>query len=94
MSEAEKILLTEVRSIKKLLVSDKGPYCDTQEAMLLIGVNNHRYLAQLHQRGFIKRYQRANGFKYKKSELKQIADKLDAKEIVLEPIIKSKKNGL
>lgn len=93
MSTDEKILV-KLSSIEKRLLDDKSPYCDTQEACVLIGVTNERYLAQLFQRGYVQRYPRGNGFKYKKADLKVLAEKLDRKEIILTPIIKPKKDGL
>lgn len=77
--------------IKTLLASNQSDYCDSDEACRIIGVNNYRYLAQLHQRDLLTRYPRGDGYKYKKADLYKIAGSLDKGEIVLIPLNKRKK---
>jgi hypothetical protein len=76
--------------IKHLLASNQSDYCETEEACRIIGVNNFRYLAQLHKRGVLPRYSRGDGFRYKKADCYKVAAALDSKAIVLEPLSKSK----
>lgn len=89
MDQFEQIL-KELAGIRKLILGNQTDYCETEEACIIIGVNNPRYLAQLFRRNLLPRYERADGYKYKKSDCRKIASSLDSKTIVLEPLTKSK----
>lgn len=87
MSNEEKTI-DLLKDIKQLLSSNQSDYCDTDEACRIIGVSNYRYLKQLNDRGFLPRYPRADGYRYKKTDLYKIASCLDSQQIVLEPLSK------
>lgn len=89
MSTEEKTLQV-LSDIKHLLASGQSDYCETDEACRILGLNNNRYLTQLFKRELLPRYPRAEGFRYKKTDLYKIAAALDTKIIILEPIIKRK----
>ncbi|MES2138655.1 MAG: hypothetical protein V4511_03035 [Bacteroidota bacterium] len=76
--------------IKHLLSSNQSDYCETEEALRIIGLNNYRYLAQLHKKNMLPRYPRGDGFKYKKADCYKVAAALDNQQIVLEPLSKGK----
>lgn len=89
MSNEEKIV-EKLDDIAKLLASNQSDYCESDEACRIIGVNNTRYLTQLHTKGHLPRYQRGEGFKYKKSDCYKVAALLDSEKIVLQSIVKRK----
>jgi hypothetical protein len=79
-----KEIITELNSIKVLLASNQTDYCmDSQEAMRIIGITNSRQLKELHDAGFLPRYDRGAGFVYKKSDCYKAANALDVKFITL-----------
>jgi hypothetical protein len=86
----EEIIIKKLDTLINLLSSGQSDYCESEEACRIIGVNNFRYLAQLHKRELLPRYPRGDGFKYKKSDLYKIAAALDNGTIVLEPLSKKK----
>lgn len=90
MSIEEKIA-HELVEIKNILASNQSDYCDTDEACRIIGLSNYRYLGQLYTREILPRYNRAEGYKYKKSDCYKVAAALDNKTIVLYPLVKRSK---
>ncbi len=87
MSEAETILVSELKEIKNLLASNQTDYCDAKEACRIIGLTNVRYLKQLSEdKNVLPRYPRVKSFIYKKSDCYKVAAMLDSKQIILDKI--------
>lgn len=89
MSGEDKIIKL-LTGILKIAESGQSDYCETDEACRIIGIKNYRYLAQLHKKDLLPRYDRADGFRYKKKDCHRIAAALDSKLIVLDPLSKKK----
>lgn len=71
--------------VEKHLAAEKTDYCDSQEAALIIGIDNIRDLKVLHEAGLLPRLPRkGNAYKYKKSDCLKAAEALDKGVIKLQ----------
>ncbi|MES3018184.1 MAG: hypothetical protein V4721_10415 [Bacteroidota bacterium] len=80
MSETEK-LIEALNKNTEALTAYASEYCETQEAAVILGFKDTRYVKKLYDLNLLPRYYRENnGFRYKKAECKKIALLLDSKE--------------
>lgn len=71
-------ILKTLKNIESLLSGQLSEYCDTREALAIMGLTNSRDLKALSDMGVLPRYQRTPGsYKYKKSDCKKVAQALD-----------------
>ena len=69
-------LTVEVRELKTLLVEKNKTFCTSQEALVILGVNNPRYLTYFHTQNLLSRRPGKKGFSYSISELNELNNKI------------------
>ena len=93
MTQTDKLLIEQNNLLKEVLSAVKGltlhasvgelTTCTPAEAMLIIGVNNPRYLTYFYRQNLLNRRRGGGRFLYFKAECRTIADRIALKQIVL-----------
>lgn len=78
-------ILKTLKSINNKLEEDLSDYCNANQAIALISLTKQQQLKYLLDHGFLFRYPRGNGFRYRRSECRKVAQKIDLGEIVIPP---------
>lgn len=73
----EELILKTLKEISSKLEDTKTDYCNAGEAIKIMSLTKQQQLKYLTEKGFLMRYPRGNGFRYKKSECRATADKID-----------------
>ncbi len=81
--KTEQELIKVLKELKVLISENESDYCNSNQAHEIISLGSLQQLKWLTEKGYLMRYPRANGFRYKKSECRAVAIKIDHSEIVL-----------
>ena len=68
-----RLLNQNIKTLISLNISEKVIWCETNEALLIMGRKNPRDLKKLVEQGVLTREKFGKSFKYKKSECHKIA---------------------
>lgn len=86
MEELLRALLTEVRGLRGDLKKQETDFCDPEEALTLLGLNNPRYLTFFVNQNLLNRSRGGRSFVYYKTECRALAEKLKNKTIIAPPV--------
>lgn len=87
--ETEEKLLKTLQAIDNKLEEDLSDYCNAKQAVHVMSLGDPRQLNWLVEKGYISKYPRGNGFRYKRSVLRKVAEMIDRSEIELPAYKKS-----
>ena len=76
-------LISVLKKLGSIISENESDYCNSQQAHSILGLGSLQQLKWLTEKGFLMRYPRGNGFRYKKSECRSIAQLIDQGEIKL-----------
>lgn len=76
-------LTQEVRELKSMLLHKDKVLCNSKEAMIILGVNNSRYLTYFYNQNLIDRRPGTKGYNYYKSELELLNQKIKEKMVMM-----------
>lgn len=81
-------LLHEIKGLKVQNSVGNVNTCTPEDALVILGYNNPRYLTYFFRKGLLDRRRGGKGFLYFKSECKQLADAIRDRKVVV-PNIKT-----
>lgn len=81
--KTEQELIKVLKDLKGIISENESDYCNSNQAHQIMSLGSLQQLKWLTEKGYLMRYPRGNGFRYKKSECRAVALKIDLSEIIL-----------
>lgn len=83
MEEQNTELIKVLKDLRNLISENESDYCNSKGAIHIMSLGDPRQLIWLVEKSFLMRYPRGNGFRFRKSECRMIAQAIDRSEISL-----------
>lgn len=74
-------MLSEIKELRQITQKEKSDVCTSADALIMLGLNNTRYLTYYCKLGVLSRRKGARGFVYVKREVRALAEKLNQNKI-------------
>lgn len=77
----EQEILKALKGLNLRIDEQESNYCNAKQATIIMSLAKHEQLQWLVENNYLLKYPRGNGFRYRKTECRKVAEMIDREEI-------------